>query len=644
MSTVRLQDPRALERVWADEPGFMGWLKTVDHKRIAHRYFITALVFFSLAGLLAFVMRLQLARPDNTLVGPDLYNQLFSMHGSAMMFLFAVPIMQAAGIFLVPLMVGTRNIAFARLNAFSYWIYLFGGTMIFVAFFLNIGPEAGWFAYVPLAGPQYSAGKRTDFWAQMITFTELASLIVAIELVVTAFKLRAPGMSLRRIPLLVWSQVVTSFMVIFAMPAVMLASSFLISDRLVSTQFYNPAEGGDALLWQHLFWFFGHPEVYIIFIPALGFVTEIISTFASRPAFGYLALVLSLAVTGFFAFGLWVHHMFVTGLPPAGMRLFTAASLVISIPTGVQIFCWITTLATGGRIRFTTPLMFIVGFFFIFIIGGLTGVMLASVALDSQVHDSYFVVAHFHYVLIGGAVFPLFGAFYYWFPKLTGRLLSERAGKWNFWLFFIGFNLTFFPMHILGLEGMPRRVYTYAADTGWASLNLLATVGAVIIATSVVLFVLNVITSLRRGAPAGANPWDGATLEWATPSPPPCYGFADLIHVGSRQPLKVTPLAYVTGLPTRFRASLVTSLPDARPDHITTDPSPTIWPLWTALSVTVLFVGSIFTPWALVWGAVPVTIAIIGWFWPSERETRIANECEVKPEPERAPRLVEVEP
>jgi cytochrome c oxidase subunit I+III len=289
-------------------------------------------------------------------------------------------------------------------------------------------------------------------------------------------------------------------------------------------------------------------------------------------------------------------------------------------------------------------LMFIVGFFFIFIIGGLTGVMLASVALDSQVHDSYFVVAHFHYVLIGGAVFPLFGAFYYWFPKLTGRLLSERAGKWNFWLFFIGFNLTFFPMHILGLEGMPRRVYTYAADTGWASLNLLATVGAVIIATSVVLFVLNVITSLRRGAPAGANPWDGATLEWATPSPPPCYGFADLIHVGSRQPLKVTPLAYVTGLPTRFRASLVTSLPDARPDHITTDPSPTIWPLWTALSVTVLFVGSIFTPWALVWGAVPVTIAIIGWFWPSERETRIANECEVKPEPERAPRLVEVEP
>ena len=644
MSTVQLQDKRALEAVWADPPGFMGWLKTVDHKRIARRYFVTALVFFALAGLLALVMRLQLARADNTLVGPDLYNQLFSLHGSAMMFLFAVPIMQAAGIFLVPLMVGTRNIAFARLNAFSYWIYLFGGLLIFVAFVLNIGPEAGWFAYVPLSGPQYSAGKRTDIWAQMITFTEAASLIVAIELVVTAFRLRAPGMLLRRIPLLVWSQVVTSFMVIFAMPAVMLASSFLISDRLVSTQFYNPAEGGDALLWQHLFWFFGHPEVYIIFIPALGMVSEIIATFAARPAFGYLALVLSLAVTGFFAFGLWVHHMFVTGLPPAGMSFFTAASLVISIPTGVQIFCWIATLATGGAIRFTTPLMFVVGFFFIFIIGGLTGVMLASVSLDSQVHDSYFVVAHFHYVLIGGAVFPLFGGFYYWFPKLTGKRLSERAGKWNFWLFFIGFNLTFFPMHILGLEGMTRRVYTYGADTGWTPLNLLATIGSVIIAVSVIVFVVNVILSLRRGAPAGANPWNGTTLEWGTSSPPPSYGFADLIYVGSRQPLKITPLAYVTGLPTRMRTSLATTLADARPDHITPDPNPSIWPLVTALAVTVLFIGSIFTPWALIWGSVPVTIALIGWFWPTEKQARDLQACEVKPEEGRAPRLVEIGP
>jgi len=645
MNTVQRQDPAVLERIWADSPGLLGWLKTVDHKRIARRYFVTALVFFALAGVMALIMRVQLARPENGLVGPDLYNQLFSMHGTVMMFLFAVPIMQAAGIFLVPLMVGTRNIAFARLNAFSYWIFLFGGIMIFAAFLLNIGPEAGWFSYVPLAGPQYSAGKRTDFWAQLITFTEAASLIVAIEIIVTAFKLRAPGMTLQRIPLLVWAEVVTSFMILFAMPAVMLASSFLISDRLVSTQFYNPSEGGDALLWQHLFWFFGHPEVYIIFIPALGMVSEIISTFASRPAFGYLALVLSLVVTAFLAFGLWVHHMFVTGLPPLGMSFFTAASLLIAIPTGLQIFCWIATLATGGRIRFSTPLMFVVGFFFIFIIGGLTGVMLASVSLDSQLHDSYFVVAHFHYVLIGGAIFPLFGGFYYWFPKLTGRLLSEAAGKWNFWLFFIGFNMTFFPMHLLGLDGMTRRIYTYEADTGWGGLNLLATAGALVIAASVLVFVGNVIVSLRRGARAGDNPWEGTTLEWATSSPPPSYGFAELVLVESRQPLAAREhaLTRVTGLPTWGRTSLVTSVPDARPDHISTDPAPSIWPLWSALAVTLLFIGSIFTPWALIWGAVPVTVALIGWFWPSRKETRIVCENEVKPGAGREPRMIEVE-
>jgi cytochrome c oxidase subunit I+III len=567
------------------------------------------------------------------------------MHGTVMMFLFAVPIMQAAGIFLVPLMVGARNIAFSRLNAFSYWIYLFGGIMIFAAFLLNVGPEAGWFSYVPLAGPQYSAGKRTDFWAQLVTFTEAASLIVAIEIIVTAFKLRAPGMSLNRIPLFVWAEVVTSFMILFAMPSVMLGSSFLISDRLVSTQFFNPAEGGDALLWQHLFWFFGHPEVYIIFVPALGMISEIIATFASRPMFGYLALVLSLVVTAFLAFGLWVHHMFATGLPPLGMSFFTAASILIAIPTGLQIFCWIATLATGGRIRFTTALLFVVGFFFIFIIGGLTGLMLASVSLDSQLHDSYFVVAHLHYVLIGGALFPLFGAFYYWFPKMTGRLLSERAGKWNFWLFFIGFNVTFFPMHFLGLEGMTRRIYTYGADSGWSGLNLLATLGAMIIGASVLVFLLNLVTSLRVGRVAGDNPWGGTTLEWWAASPPRPYGFAEVPFVESREPLRTgrDALTYVTGLPSEHRTSLVTRMHDAEPDHINDEPEPSIWPLWSALAVTVLFIGSIFTPWALVWGAVPVTVALIGWFWPKAEETRRLRETEVKPSAGTPARLREVE-
>jgi cytochrome c oxidase subunit I+III len=628
------QIDEALARRWADRPGLMGWLTTVDHKRIGRRYIVTCFIFFVLAGLLAAAIRLQLAQPDGKLVGPDLYNQIFSLHGTVMMFLFAVPILQGLGIYLVPLMVGARNIAFSRLNAFSYWVFTFGGVMIFVAFLLNTGPEAGWFSYVPLAGPQYSAGKRQDFWAQLVTFTELAALIVAIELIVTAFKLRAPGMTLSRIPLFVWAQVVTSFMVIFAMPSVMLGSSFLMADRLVSTQFYNPAEGGDALLWQHLFWFFGHPEVYIIFVPALGIISEIVSTFAGRPAFGYLALVMSLVVTAFLAFGLWVHHMFATGLPPLGMSFFTAASILIAIPTGLQIFCWIATLGTGGQVRFTPALLFVVGFFFIFVIGGLTGIMLASVSLDSQLHDSYFVVAHLHYVLIGGSVFPLFGGFYYWFPKFTGRMLSASLGKWNFWLFFVGFNVAFFPMHVLGLQGMTRRIYTYDAASGWGGLNLLATAGALLIAASVLLFIVNVARSLRVGERAGANPWNAMTLEWDTASPPPPYGFADIPVVEDRHPLRrgSAALLRVKGLPLKIRALLVTRMHDAEPDYIANDPSPTIWPLLSAMAVTGLFISTIFTPWGLVWGSIPVTIALIGWFWPKGEEAKTDREIEVKPQ------------
>jgi cytochrome c oxidase subunit I+III len=628
-------EPGEEGRQWLDPPGFYGWLTTVDHKRIGRRYIVTAFLFFACAGLMALTMRLQLARPNGHLVGPDFYNQLFSTHGSIMMFLFAVPVMQAMGVYLVPLQVGARNIAFSRLNAFSYWMFAFGGIMILTVFALNTGPEAGWFSYVPLAGPQYSAGKRQDFWAQMITFTEAASLIVAIELIVTAFKLRAPGMTLNRVPLFVWAQVVTSFMVLFAMPSVMLASSFLMSDRLVSTQFFNPAEGGDALLWQHLFWFFGHPEVYIIFVPALGIISAIIGTFARRPPFGYLALVLSLVVTAFLAFGLWVHHMFATGLPPLGMSFFTAASILIAIPTGVQIFCWIATLATGGRLEIRTPLLFVIGFFFIFIIGGLTGVMLASASLDSQLHDNYFVVAHLHYVLIGGAVFPLFGGVYYWFPKMTGRMLSELAGKWNFWLFFIGFNMTFFPMHILGLDGMTRRIYTYDAASGWGNLNLLATVGAIIIGLSVIVFFANVLVSLRSGARAAPDPWGGKTLEWATQSPPEPCNFPRIPVVESRYPLAEPDLAYVTGLPTQFRAMLVTRLHDAAPDHVTADPYPTIWPLLSALATTVFFIGTVFTPWGLVWGPVPVAIALTCWFWPKAKEVEIQRRVEIKPQAAR---------
>jgi cytochrome c oxidase subunit 1 len=539
------------------------------------------------------------------------------MHGANMMFLFAVPVMEAMAVYLVPLMVGTRNIAFPRLNAFSYWMFLAGGTLLWIAFALDMGPDVGWFAYVPLAGPQYAAGKRADIWAQMITFTEVSALAVAVEIVVTVFKQRTPGMSLDRIPLFVWSMLVTSFIIIIAMPAIMIASTCLILDRLVGTHFFNPAEGGDVLLWQHLFWFFGHPEVYIIFLPAVGMVSTMVATFARRPVFGYLALVMALIATGILAFGLWVHHMFVTGLPRLGESFFTASSMAIAVPAGIQIFCWLATL-WDGRPVFKTPLLFVIGFMFTFVIGGLTGVMVASVPFDTQVHDTYFVVAHFHYVLIGGAVFPLLGAVYYWFPKMTGRMMSERLGKRAFWLIVIGFNLTFFPMHILGLQGMPRRVYTYQPDMPWFGLNMFVSLSAIILVAGFLVFFIDAIRSARTGPVAPDNPWDAPTLEWSTSSPPPSFNFVRIPVVSGPNPLWEQPdiMPVASGLRTDRRELLVTTLTKAIPQAREASPRNSIWPLWTAIATSVMLIWSIFTPWAVVWGSIPVAVALIGWFWP----------------------------
>jgi cytochrome c oxidase subunit 1 len=615
-------DADRLRRTWSRPPGFYGWLTTTDHKEVGRRFIVTAFVFFLVGGLLAALMRLQLASPENTFLTPDRYNQIFTMHGVTMMFLFAVPMMEAAAIYLVPLMVGTRNLAFPRLNAFGYYIYLFGGVLLYAGFVLDIGPDAGWFAYVPLAGPEFSPGKRMDFWAEIITFLEISALVGAVEIIATVFKLRAPGMTLRRMPLFVWAMLVTSFMIIFAMGVVEVASVFLILERLVGTHFFNPAQGGDPLLWQHAFWFFGHPEVYIIFIPATGMAAQILITFSRRPIVGYVAIVAAMVATGFLGFGLWVHHMFTTGLPWLGLSIFAIISMLIAIPSGLQVFCWIATL-WNGRLRLATPLWFILGFIFIFVLGGLTGVMLAAVPFNFQAHDTYFVVAHFHYVLIGGAVFPLFGAFYYWFPKLYGRLLGERLGQWNFWLMFLGFNLTFFPMHQLGLEGMPRRVYTYLESTGWQSLNVLASLGAALLFVGVLLFLINVVRSLRHGRLAGPNPWGADTLEWLAESPPANENFRHIPTVDSRYPLwtRTPDSPVVVGLSDRVPEALVTTAVEAEPDHRTVFPTPSIWPFLAAVCVTFLFFGTIFTLWAAPIGLLLLTVALVVWLWPRHPES-----------------------
>jgi len=611
-----------LRAAWADPPGLWGFLTTVDHKRIAARYIVTTLLLLFLAGMVALDMRIQLIQPDMKRMGPQMYDEAFSLHGSTMLFLVSVPVMEAMALWLVPLMLGQRNVAFPRLAAFSYWLYLGGVLMLWVPHALGITPDIGWFEYPPLSGPAYSPGHRADIWAQMITFTEVAALAASVNIVATILKLRPPGMTLARMPLFLWAMLIASIMTIFGLPAVMLVTSMLISDRMISTHFFSPSGGGDVLLFQHLFWFFGHPEVYIIFVPATGFISAIVQTFARRPVFGQVPMVLSMLSVGLLGFGLWVHHMYAVGLPRLGNDFYTAASLAIALPVGIQIFCWTATI-WSGRPRFPTPMLWVIGFILTFVIGGLSGVMTAAAPLDLQLTDTYFVVAHLHYVLIGGAIFPLLGAFCYWYPKATGRMMSERWGVVAFILIVGGFNLGFFPMHVLGLEGMPRRIYTYGPQMGWGALNLIATLGSALAVAGGLVMVANGLLSLRFGRKAGADPWEAPTLEWACESPPPCYNFDYTPVVESLVPLwRRDPLPVMDSMALDARALLVTSVVEAVPEYRQNSVGPSIWPLVAALAVSAMFIGSIFTAWAVVIGVVPIGIALTIWFWPKrERAT-----------------------
>lgn len=604
----RDRDLDRLHGIWADRPGLTGWLTTVDHKRVGRRYIATAMVFFVLAGIVAMLMRIQLSAPNRHFIGPDRYEQMVSMHGSVMLFLFAVPIMEAVAIFILPLMLGARNISFPRLNAFSYWVYLFGGILILLAWLFDVGP-------------------RTDFRAHMITLTEIGTLCVAVAMAATILAMRAPGMTMRRIPLFAWSILVVSLVMIVATPVVMIASTFVVSDRLLGTQFYTPGMA-NALPWQNLSWLFGHPESYVFFIPALGITSSIVQTFSRRPIVGYPIMVLALVATGMLSFGLWLQHLFASGPTPPDDALSSAAGILIAIPIGVQVICWIVTLWKGRPIV-TVPLLFVLGFFALFVIGGMTGLILAANPLHLQVRDTYFVIAHLHYVLIGGAVFPLMGALYYWFPKFTGKMLSESIGRLHFWLFFIGFNVTFFPMHLLGMMGMPRHVNTYHAGLGWDAPNMIASLGSWIIAASVVVFLFNLYYGSSQGRPAGDNPWGAAELEWSTRSPPPPYNFEHTPAVTSIDPLwplDGAALSVVRGLggSGSEREALITSSIDAVPVTRWTMPGPSHWPLLSALALTLLFVSTAFSLWGLAW-MIPLAITLAAWLWPANSERSVGE-------------------
>ncbi len=588
--------------------GLMSWLTTTDHKRIGLLYFYTAFAFFLIGGLDALVIRAQLAQPDGHLVSAETYNQLFTMHGTTMIFLALMPLSASFFNYIVPLQIGARDVAFPRLNAFSYWVFLFGGLLmnaswvagpLFHAGRLNVAPDAGWFGYANLTSRQYSPGPNIDFWMFGLQILGVSSLAAGFNFIVTILNMRAPGMRMMRLPVFCWMTLVTSFLIITAFPVVTVALVLLMFDRFFGTHFYLTSAGGDPVLWQHLFWLFGHPEVYILILPAMGIVSEVLPTFARKPLFGYTVVVYSGVLIGFMGWGVWSHHMFAVGLGPIADSVFAATTMLIAVPTGVKIFNWLATL-WGGQLRFTSAMLFALGFIALFTIGGLSGITHAAPPADLQQTDTYYVVAHLHYVLFGGTVFGLFAGMYYWWPKMTGRLLSEPLGRWHFALMFVGMNLAFFPMHLIGLLGMPRRIYTYSPELGVATLNLVSSVGAFLIGVSVLVFIWNVWRTRTRGQLAGNDPWGGATLEWTIASPPPVHNFDVIPTVASRLP--------------RWTKTQVKAIPEGAELAEFPVPSGSIWPLVTALGLPILALAPLSHTLPLVFvGAAIVLLGIYRW-------------------------------
>lgn len=533
MATITETMGGALRRPSIYTTGFWSWVTTVDHKRIGVLYGVTAFSFFLLGGIEALLVRTQLIVPQNGLIEPGLYNQLFTMHALTMIFLAIMPLSVAFFNIVVPLQIGARDVAFPRLNALSYWVFLFGGILLNAGWFFGGAADAGWFAYANLTSKEYSMGRGMDFYVLGLLVLGVSSLAGAFNFIVTILNMRAPGMSLMRLPAFTWMTLVTSFLLVFAFPVITVGLIELMFDRFWGTNFFQPAAGGDPILWQHLFWVFGHPEVYILILPAMGIISEVLPTFSRKPLFGYAFVIYSGIVIGFMGWGVWSHHMFTVGLGPVANAVFAISTMLIAVPTGVKVFNWLGTL-WGGQIEMKTPMYFAIGFIALFIIGGLSGISHASPPSDFQQQDTYYIVAHIHYVLFGGSIMGIFAGIYYWFPKVTGRVLNDTLGKWHFWLLFIGMNLTFGPQHWLGLNGMPRRIFTYPAGMGWDFWNLVSSLSSYLIAVGLLVFLYNFFSSLKRGEAAGNDPWDGRTLEWSIPSPPPAYNFATVPTVHSR--------------------------------------------------------------------------------------------------------------